>query len=206
MAGNTANLLHTLGHYDEQLKYEMQLLQNSISPVVSESSFGGLKEVLTQSNYRIINTPKRMDFVALSTLMRNACLPMLVSLELKFGATSYEHVIGICPNKPADGGVTQFFIIDGAHPQLKAIEFSLDNLNWCCGGTNSFSVVSEGFLLCPLQKRTKEIVDNWSSKYKTKEDIKRAGFCVCLGKNKVEIPEHMRTLNVVCRTIERSLL
>ena len=128
---------------------------------------------------------------------------MLVSLELKLGVSSYEHVIGICPNKPADGGVTQFFIIDGSHPQLKAIEFSLDNLNWCCGGTNSFSVVSEGFVLCPLQKRTKEIVDNWSSKYKTKEDIKRAGFCVCLCP--FNTPEHIRALNIVClQTIEEA--
>ena len=187
------------------MKCDIKLVQNSISPLVSKSPIGSLKEALRKSNYQIINTPKRMDFVALSTLMRNACLPMFVSLELKFGVTSYEHVIGICPNKPADGGVTQFFIIDGAHPQRKAIEFSLDNLHWCCGGTNGFSVVSEGFLLCPSPKLTKDVVTLWSSKYKTKEDIKRAGFCVCLGKNKVKIPEHMRTLNVVCRTIEEAI-
>ena len=89
---------------------------------------------------------------------------MLVSLELHFGHNSYEYVIGICPNKPEDGGETQFLIIDGAHPKLKAIEFSLDNLNWCCGGTNGFTVVSEGFLLCPSPSLTKEIVALWSSK------------------------------------------
>ena len=129
---------------------------------------------------------------------------MLVSLWLKPGHNSYEHVIGICPNKPDDGGKTQFLIIDGAHPQLKAIEFSLDNFNWCFGGTNGFTVVSEGFMLCPSQRLTKEIVTLWSSKYKTKEAIKRAGLCVCLGVGKVKLPDYMRNLNFVCRTTEEA--
>ena len=174
----------------------IKLLQNNGSPF----NFGSLKNALRE-NYQIINTPKKMDFVALSTSMRNVCLPMLVSLELNVGAF-YEHVIGICPSKPRDGGETQFFIIDGAHPQLQAIEFSLDNLNWCCGGSNCFSVVNEGFFLCPRPKRTKNIVSLWSSKYKTKQDIEMAGVCVCLGVDKVKIPEHMRALNTVRRRID----
>ena len=31
LAGNTANLLHTIGHYDEQMKQMMKLLQNNSS-------------------------------------------------------------------------------------------------------------------------------------------------------------------------------
>ena len=199
LAGNTANLLHTIGHYDGQMDQMMKLLQNN----GSHFNFGSLKNALRE-NYQVINTPKKMDFVALSTSMRNVCLPMLVSLELNVGAF-YEHVIGICPSKPRDGGETQFFIIDGAHPQLQAIEFSLDNLNWCCGGSNCFSVVNEGFFLCPRPKRTKSIVSRWSSKYKTKEDIEMAGVCVCLGVDKVKIPEHMRALNTVRWRIDEAI-
>ena len=204
MAGNTVNLLHVLGQYTDDISRAMKLLQTNFSPTLSTTKFKTLKELMRKFHYLILNTPEEMDFVALSTLMRNACLPMLVSLRLESGNNSYEHVIGICPNKPDDGGETQFLIIDGAHPQLKAIEFSLDNLNWCCGGTNGFTVVSEGFLLCPSPRLTKRIVALWSSKYKTKEDIKRAGLCVCLGVGKVKIPDYMRNLNVVCRTTEEA--
>ena len=41
-------------------------------------------------------------------------------------------------------------------------------------------------------------------KYKTKEAIKRAGICVCLGVGKVKLPDYMRNLNFVCRTTEEA--
>lgn len=180
LAGNTANLLHILRHYTDEIKRAMKVLQMNFSSVSSKSKLKKLKVFfLREFTYQIFNTPGKMDFVALSMLMRNACLPMLVSLKLKFKRISYEHVIGICSKKSSDGGETQFFIIDGEHPQLKAIKLSLDNLNWCCGGTNGFSVVSEGFLLCPPPKLTKDIVTTWSWKYKTKEDIKKS-WILCL--------------------------
>ena len=62
LAGNTANLLHTIGHYDGQMDQMMTLLQNNGSPF----TFGSLKNALRE-NYQIINTPKKMGFAALST-------------------------------------------------------------------------------------------------------------------------------------------
>ena len=78
-------------------------------------------------------------------------------------------------------------------------------MNWCCGGSNCFSVVNEGFFLCPRPKRTKNIVSLWSSKYKTKEDFEMAWVCVCLGVDKVKIPEHMRALNTVRWRIDEAI-
>ena len=169
----------------------------------SRDPFKRLKEILRSSKYQVINTPKRMNFQALDKLLRKACLPMLVSLEPQIGETTYKHVIGICPNEPNDGDEIRYFIVDGSHPKLKAIDFSLENLNWCCGGENSFSVVSEGILFFPTAVRTKQIIENWSTLYHTMEDIQHAGISVCLSIEKVYskyIPEHVGALNIVSRT------
>ena len=63
----------------------------------------------------------------------------------------------------------------------------------------------KGFSFVPVLSAQKNIVSLWSSKYKTKEDIEMAGFCVCLGVDKVKIPEHMRALNTVRRRIDEAI-
>ena len=178
-----------LGQYDTQMKEQMDSLHGEFPQLrykdifmnstrnlrymelPSRDPFKRLKEILRSSKYQVINTPKRMNFQALDKLLRKACLPMLVSLELQIGETTYKHVIGICPNKPNDGDEIRYFIVDGSHPKLKAIDFSLENLNWCCGSESSFSVVSEGILFFPTAVRTQQIIENWSTLYHTMEDI-----------------------------------
>ena len=93
------------------------------------------------------------------------------------------------------------FIIDGSHPKLKAIDYSLENLNWFCGSDGLFSVVPEGILIFPTAVRTTQLIENWSTMYHTMEDIKCAGISVCLSiEGKVNIPKHVGALNVVSRT------
>ena len=221
MIGNIANLLASLGQYDEQMKQQIDLLHSQMHEcrykdirrentthlqyfeLPSMDPFKRLKTMLRGAKYQVINTPNEMNFAQLDDLLKKTCLPMLVSLELKFGNQIYKHVIGICPNKPVDGQKIGFRIIDGAHPHLKSIHFSLENLNWCCGRDSSFSVASDGILLFPNILQTKKIMHDWSHLYYTMEDIIRAGISVSLsieGNSKFCIPKHVAALNCMSKT------
>ena len=62
-------------------------------------------------------------------------LPMVVSMKMSFNddATKYGPVIGLCPYFSSGCFKLNISIIEGAHPKLQAIEFTKENIRWCCG-------------------------------------------------------------------------
>ena len=59
MAGNTANLLHVIGQYTDDIRQAMKLLQTNFSPSCSRTKFKALKELMRKFHYHIHNTPKK---------------------------------------------------------------------------------------------------------------------------------------------------
>ena len=51
-------------------------------------------------------------------------------------ATKYGHVIGLCPYFSSGCFKLNISIIEGAHPKLQAIEFTKENIRWCCAVMN----------------------------------------------------------------------
>ena len=78
---------------------------------------------------------------------------MLVSLELNFCSVPYEHVIGISPIISSETSQVEYHIIDGAHPELKAMNFRKENMDWCCGKELSFDKITYGFAFVPWWNR-----------------------------------------------------
>ena len=93
----------------------------------------------------------------LQTFVTDSGIPMLVSLELNFRTFTYYHVIGISPFISSETSQVQYHIIDGAHPQMKAMKFSQENIDWCCGEEISFTKIEFGFAFVPGKKRVLEI-------------------------------------------------
>ena len=79
-------------------------------------------------------------------------LPMLVCLELTYPSVTYMHVIGISPCMSAETGKVEFHIIDGSHPEKKAIYFNKQNIDWCFGHELSFQKISCGFVFVAGRK------------------------------------------------------
>ncbi len=78
---------------------------------------------------------------------------MLVSLELKSGSFTCNHVISISPSISSETSQVEYYIIDGAHPEVKAIIFNKENMDWCCGEELSFDKITNGFALVPGKSR-----------------------------------------------------
>ena len=63
---------------------------------------------------------------------------MLVSLKFYFNGPGYEHVIGICPNISSKGIPVQYWIVNGVLLQSQSIGYSLDIIEWFCGGDSFY--------------------------------------------------------------------
>ena len=59
------------------------------------------------------------------------------------------HVIGISPFISSKKSQVEYRIIGGAHPELKAMNFSQENMDWCCGKELSFDKITCGFAFVP---------------------------------------------------------
>ena len=87
---------------------------------------------------------------------------MLVSLELDFRSDTFRHVIGISPYMSSETSQVEYHIIDGSHPEMKAIYFNQENIDWCCGNGISFTKITHGFVFVPGMKRVREILQDKS--------------------------------------------
>jgi len=58
---------------------------------------------------------------------------LILQLRQIMVATKYGHVIGLCPYFSSGCFKLNISIIEGAHPKLQAIEFTKENIWWCCG-------------------------------------------------------------------------
>ena len=123
-------MMQNMGHYDAQVKA-------SVKKVGGGGTLMDLTKVemlLMELGYQVVYLKNKLNFNALTHLFEQFSLPMLVSLKLDSNDLGHEHVIGICPHIASKGSPVQYRIVDGGHPQLQSIEYSLENLNWCCGG------------------------------------------------------------------------
>ena len=85
---------------------------------------------------------------------------MLVSLELNFGSNTCNTVIGISPIISSETSQVEDHIIEGAHPELKAMNFSKENMDWCCGNELSFDKITYGFSFVPGWNRECEMFND----------------------------------------------
>ncbi len=54
----------------------------------------------------------------------------------------------------------EYHIIDGAHPEVKAITFNKENIDWCCGEELSFDKITYGFAFVHWRKRVFEMFND----------------------------------------------
>ena len=72
--------------------------------------------------------PSISSYTELQSFVTELQLPMLVSLELDFCSIKFAHVIGISPYMSAETSQVEYHIIDGSHPEMKAIYFNQEKL------------------------------------------------------------------------------
>ena len=85
---------------------------------------------------------------------------MLVSLELIFGSFTCKHVIGISLIISSETSQLEYHIIDCAHPEVKAMIFNKENIDWCCGEALSFDKIGQGFAFVPGWNRVCEMFND----------------------------------------------
>ena len=76
----------------------------------------------------------------------------------------------------AETGKVEFHIIDGSHPENKAVYFNKQNIDWCFGLELSFQKISCGFVFVPGRKRVLEMFQDKSGYHYV------PGTAVCLTK------------------------
>ena len=69
-------------------------------------------------------------------------------------------MIGISPSISSETGQVQYHIIDGAHPEVKTMNFSQENMDWCCGKELSFDKITYGFSFVPGWNRVCEMFND----------------------------------------------
>ena len=102
--------------------------------------------------------PQISGFNSLQSFVTKLSIPMLVSLELNCRTYTLRHVIGISPIVSPETGQVEYHIIVGAHPELKAMKFSQENIDWCCQEEISFKKIALGFAFIPGKKRVLEML------------------------------------------------
>ena len=106
--------------------------------------------------------PSISKYTELQSFVPDLQLPMLVSLELNFCAITYRHVIGTSTYMSSETSQVEYNIVDGAHPEMKAVYFNQENIGWCCGNRISFTKITHGFVFVPGMKRVSEMLPNKS--------------------------------------------
>ena len=100
--------------------------------------------------------PSILIYTKLQSFVTELQLSMLVSLELYFHPISYRHVIGILSYMSSETSQVEYHIIYGAHPEMKAIYFLQENIDWCCGNSLSFTKITHDFVFAPGRNRVLE--------------------------------------------------
>jgi len=106
--------------------------------------------------------PSILSFTELQSFVTELQLMMMVSLELDFCSITFGHVIGISPYMSSKTSQVEYHIIDGAHPEMKAIFFNEENIDRCCGNRISFTKIIHGFVFAPGMKRVHEMLQDKS--------------------------------------------
>ena len=185
--GNAANLMNAIGHYDETMKTMLlsACWQENRSDSCGSTDYERLTcnrpsfrllHILKKGGYTTIRLPFGLDYEALTYWIKEVSLPILISL--KIAGEDFEHVIGLCPYRSTPGGNVQFQIIDGTHPSMRPIEYSLCNLEWCCGG--QFTTTTSGFLFLPGRKRTQNLIKSSCYPMNMGNDTSFSSYSVCL--------------------------
>ena len=194
---NTTNLLQSIGHWDT-------FIQKKIGHFLHKGSFPALLAVEQglRGPYDTIHLPKEMNYTMLLDVSKKLCLPLIVPLSLNCKGTQCTHTIGIYPIRPIGGGPFQFRIVDGAHPDLKSIALSIENLDWCCG-ESLFTKTAGGFALLPTFKQSKKFLESLNKICQTPEELCSLGISICLDKETtVNVPDYVQGNNVVEKTLE----
>lgn len=193
--GNAVNLLTYINHFNTGLKQKMLTLGSQ----TKGCHFVEIQTLIHQCGYDIMVLPSITTFTELESFVIKMGIPMLINLELKFPFITYGHVIGISPYKSSERSQIEYHIIDGAHPEMKAMYFNEENIDWCCGNDLKLEKINLGFGFVPGRKRVLEMFNDKSRYHVVK------GTAVCLtrtikkkGKEKEELDaiERMLALNV----------
>jgi hypothetical protein len=112
--------------------------------------------------YDMMTLPSISSYIELQSFVTELQFLMLVSLELDFRSVTYRHVIGISPYMSSETSQGEYHIIDGAHPETKAIFFNQENNDWCCGNGISFTKITYGFVFIQGMKRVREMLQDKS--------------------------------------------
>ena len=155
--------------------------------------------VFQDVGYHTFLLPNEMDFENLSYYAHLMKLPMVVSMKMSFNddATKYGHVIGLCPYFSSGCFKLNISIIEGAHPKLQAIEFTKENIRWCCGDESQTKF--GGFAFFPGKALSKRFLHNVGQRVNNGLKI-----VVCLAKN-VNGSKHyqeLRRQNIVMGDVE----
>ncbi len=148
------NLLTYINHFNTGLKQNLLVLR-------TQHAFCGLLKIQTcikHCGYDIMVLPQISGFTSLQSFVTKLSIPMLVSLELNCRTYTLRHVIGILPIVSPETNQVKYHIIDGAHPEMKAMKFSQENVDWCCGEEISFKKIACGFAFVPGKKRVLEML------------------------------------------------
>ena len=155
--GNTVNLLTYINHFNTGLKQKMLSLRAQKYDCCLEDIQTLMKH---HCGYDMMVLPSISSYTELQSFVTELQLPMLVSLELDFRSVTYSHVIGISPFMSAEKSQVEYHIIDGSHPDMKAIYFNQENIDWCCGNGISFTKITHGFVFAPGMKRVREMLQD----------------------------------------------
>ena len=191
--GNARNLLHYLGQYDSVVASALTLAQSK-SQNSNGALFKGLKEALQVAKYVVLSLPGGLSFEGLSAFIHQMKLPILVMLK-------NNHVIGICPYKVGDGSVTHYRIIDGVNSDLRCMEYSSGNLDWCCGEGKVFTTIMGGFAFVPGPRRSEQLLNGIYNQPGT-------AVCLCIKDPKfnVSVPIIIQNANVAEKTINEYMV
>ena len=192
------NLLTYINHFNTGLKQKMFSLR-------AQKYDCCLKDIQTLMKhccgYDIMVLPSISSYTELQSFVTELQLPMLVSLELDFRSVTYSHVIGISPYMSAETSQVEYHIIDGSHPEMKAIYFNQENIDWCCGNGISFTKITHGFVFVPGMKRVCEMLQDKSGY----NFIPGTAVCLTTSKRKRNRGEKKAMKIVTDTTYERML-
>ena len=165
------NLLTYINHFNTGLKEKLLRLKETSGGCLTE-----IEDAIRKCGYDVLKIPSILSYTELESFVTELGLPMLVCLELTYPSVTYMHVIGISPCMSAETGKVEFHIIDGSHPEKKAIYFNKQNIDWCFGHELSFQKISCGFVFVPGRKRVLEMFQDKSGYHYV------PGTAVCLTK------------------------
>ena len=152
--------------------------------------------------YNTIHLPKEMNFTMLLDVSGKSCLPLSVPLSLNCKGTQCTHTIGMYPIRPIGGGPFKFQIVDGAHPDLKSIALSTENIDWCCGDL-SFTTTAGSFVLLPYSKRSQCVPKRLEKTCGTLDALCSSGISSCLDTGPIiHVPDYLSQFNGVVKTPE----